>query len=622
MKRMNEFLYFSGNLREKLKKLNLTIIGLVLSVTFLLTIVLDYHEYYSSKVKMTQGMAKLIADNSIASLYFDDRERGNELIATLRNQKNIQFAGIYSPDKSPFVEYNPFESKSPIVLDKIEPYHQGRLWSVEYVLPILNNNEILGYVYIKSSLSDFYQTLLTKGTILFIFFVLFFLFATIVLRKYQYMITDPLFSLLDVIKSVKETNDYSLKAFKFSDDEFGELTDEFNDLIEQLNLRSFEIKEYQTQLESKVQQKTYEFKKAKEEAENALRIRSRFIANISHELRTPLSSIIGYSKLLLENSQDNKLRHGLGSIQTSGTSLLNMINDILDISKLESGTVQLSPISASMKQLIEEVVLMFQPLCESKSLKIVTTLPDQFPDFLWFDCHQFRQVLVNIIGNAVKYSDSGIVQVVLSGTFVDGKGSVQVVISDQGRGIPEDELDSIFEPFIQIVSNIDTKHEGTGLGLSISKHIVKLMGGDILVFSNPNQGTTFSLSFNDMVIGEGIKEEKMPPKKSILDLCVQSSQLEFLVGNAPDDFNQFTLEEVTKIGDSLSKLGDVVKINDAKELNNILKQMVSKYRCDYLEQFTEEMDNALNCYSISGIKKLLESLNDVMGAAEWTNQNL
>ncbi|MFZ5918266.1 MAG: PAS domain-containing protein [Chloroflexota bacterium] len=252
------------------------------------------------------------------------------------------------------------------------------------------------------------------------------------------------------------------------------------------------LQQHAAELEQRVAQRTAELAVAKERAEAADRVKSVFLATMSHELRTPLNSIIGFTGVMLQglvgslNPEQNKQ---LGMVQNSARHLLALINDVLDISKIEAGQLEVAREPFDLRAAVERVVEAVAPLAEKKGLTLATELGPEVGQIV-SDRRRVEQVLLNLVNNAVKFTDAGQVQV---GCHVAGDRLVTRVI-DTGIGIKPEDMASLFEPFHQIETGLSRQHEGTGLGLSICKRLVELLGGEIGVESEPGAGSTFTFT--------------------------------------------------------------------------------------------------------------------------------
>ena len=316
-------------------------------------------------------------------------------------------------------------------------------------------------------------------------------------------VTRPVSELLQVTRAVLNDGRLSLRAANDSDHEMAALVDGFNAVLGELQTKDRDVRLAHYELERRVSERTAELAKVAAEAraaavraEESTRAKSDFLARMSHEIRTPMNGVLGMGELLRHSRHlDDRQRRYAVTIHESGTTLLALINDILDFSKVEAGKLELDRGAFCLRDVVEEAVDVLSERAQSKGLELICDIPPDLPTALIGDGLRLRQVVINLISNAVKFTDTGSITVRVTGAMARLQRSPFVIeVSDTGIGIKPENVATIFDAFSQEDSSITRTYGGTGLGLAICKQLVELMGGMITVSSEPGKGSTFAVS--------------------------------------------------------------------------------------------------------------------------------
>jgi CheY-like chemotaxis protein len=232
--------------------------------------------------------------------------------------------------------------------------------------------------------------------------------------------------------------------------------------------------------------------KAKQQVEEALRIKDQFLANMSHEIRTPMNAVLGFTNLLLKSEMSPEQKQYINAIKVSGENLIIIINDILDFSKIESGKVVFEKTKFNLSQVISSLVELMLPKSTEKNIKLSSSIDTRISDYLVGDPTRLTQILINLVGNAIKFTAKGSVKITVNLVEEKQKSTIlRFSVADTGIGIPQNQLSSIFESFTQATNDTTRKYGGTGLGLTITKQLIELQGGKIWVESEVDKGSVF-----------------------------------------------------------------------------------------------------------------------------------
>ncbi len=486
---------FQGNLsiRQKLRNIIMSTVCAALILACAAVLGSNLAALLSSMRNDLGVLAEIFGSNSTAALAFGDQKAAEEVLSALKAKGHIVGACIYSPDGKPFATYRRAPESREFTVPPLgsdgSRLEGGR---VTVFRRISLRRKIIGAICLESDLGEILSRFRDSAAIVLVILLAALLLALGLSSRLQRIITEPIANIAETARTVSLGKNYAARAVKTTDDELGQLTVTFNEMLSEIERRDAELMEHRDRLEQEIAARTVELVESRDKAEAASRAKSAFLANMSHEIRTPMNAILGYSQLMMRDPAPSAdVKKNLKIINRSGEHLLALINDVLDMSKIEAGGMRVHPVEFDLGSLLEDLAGMFRLRAAGKNLKFDVLVDGEGPRRLVADEGKLRQALINLLGNAIKFTERGRIQLRVSVERRDGGGLwLSCAVEDTGVGIAQKEMGTLFLPFVQTQSGINFQ-AGTGLGLAISSEFIRLMGGRITVTSEPGKGSAF-----------------------------------------------------------------------------------------------------------------------------------
>ncbi|MGI4842615.1 MAG: response regulator [Janthinobacterium lividum] len=490
----------------------LTIISLLSTATALLFVFAAFAatsvaNHRKEAAIQLRTFAQVIAASSADYLLLRDSARARNALGALAAKSDIASAILYDRDGKPFAQYlaasdSPAEDlAAPEALDGTDADALAAANAKAQVLlsrrmrlyqPVTAGELQVGVVMIETDLVATWIDILAGLAVMGLAMLVSLVVAVAMAGRFKRSIADPVTKLILAAQKVSTSQNYSLRIAHQRTDELGQLIDSFNTMMAQIEDRGAALLHHRDELERQVGVRTEQLEKAKNAAEAASRAKSAFLATMSHEIRTPMNGVLGMTEMLLATPLTEAQRNYTTLVKRSGEHLLVIINDILDFSKIEAGKLTIEYINFNLWDLLDDIHNVYTPQAAGKGIGFDFDIANDIPVAICGDPNRLRQIIANLLGNAIKFTEEGRI---LARVRVAGEDTQSVMlrfeVHDTGIGISREARARLFEAFSQADDSTTRRYGGTGLGLAISKQLVELMGGAIGVDNAPTRGSIF-----------------------------------------------------------------------------------------------------------------------------------
>jgi EAL domain-containing protein (putative c-di-GMP-specific phosphodiesterase class I)/signal transduction histidine kinase len=482
------------------RKLSLLVLASVLAGLLAATVTsvwVETDRHLARKQRELQRMAELFASATASAAVAGDSAAALQAMRAVGRIEGLRHARIEKADGRTLTSIGvAAQLDSDLRLDRaraISLWGALRSWSVQVSAPITDSGVTVGRLTLVGDASDLRSSLMQTLRIALVCGLLALASGLLVASRLQRQITAPLRSLTSAMERIRRSHDYDARVEVASNDEVGQLVDGFNETLGEIRERDRRLEAHMRDLELKVAERTSDLAGAKQAAESANTAKSEFLATMSHEIRTPMNGIVVMADLLAAADLPVREKRYASVIAKSSQSLLAIISDVLDVSKIEAGKLELESVPFDPAELVDDVVSLYAEQARTKGLDLGAYVAPAVPRRIDGDPVRVRQIVSNLVNNALKFTDRGHVLLTVD-VEEDERPKVRFEVADTGIGIPRDKIAQVFSPFVQADQSTTRRFGGTGLGLTICRRLVDAMGGKLEVTSDAGTGSRFAIS--------------------------------------------------------------------------------------------------------------------------------